>query len=119
MKPTNIFVKTSDSIDLVASEVGAALGVALARVEADGEVYFEAANDIETISIFANDYEDLPGLPLSQYQVDVEVIGYYDDARRLRRARALFDALRRLKRYPLLLADNAERKLDEYEPTKS
>lgn len=119
MRPTNVFVKTSDTIEQVASAVGAALGGELERIERDGELYFEAANSVETVSVFQNDYEDLPELPLSQYQFDVEIIGYYADKRRISRAREIFVSLKKTSRYSLLLADNAERRLDEYEPPYS
>jgi len=118
VKTTNIFIKTSEPLDQVAGAIGEALGVEFAKQSSNGEVFFEASDDIETISVYLNDYEDLPDLPLSQYHACVEIVGYYGDTRRLQRARALFNSLKELKRFSILLADNADVRLDEYEPVK-
>ncbi len=113
MRESDVYLKTTASLNEVATLVRDELGLAIAYQELDGEPFFVGLDGNRRITLGPNEFLEPEYDPIAEYSFELSVDGADDEAR-LAYARRLFERLRAL-RQPVLLVDNLV-VVDRYEP---
>ncbi len=118
----DILVNAELSLDGLAKEVEALLGIPSHCVTENDETWYEYQDEHTFLTLGNHDYVNDQGIDFESYEYDIEVFAINIKAAEERQqwlyesARRIFHTLQETQKYALVLVDNLQVKLEEFIP---
>ena len=119
-RPMDVFIASKESLEDFVKELETLLKLPAQRFSDEYETWYVLYDDHTLYSVGDHEYVNDNNVPFEDYQYDIEVQAtniidaderkkHLEDA-----AYQLFNLLKQTKKYPLMLVDNLQIKLDEF-----
>jgi hypothetical protein len=121
-----VFVRAEADLADFAKELEQLLGIDLRRESDDYGTWYEFINPRAAVTLGEHEFINDRDLKFEDYRYDIQVralrIKTDDPNEPLRRrdefARSVFEKLKATRKYPLMLVDNLQTKLEEFHPVR-
>jgi len=117
-----IFVDSHAPLEDFALEIESLLGIPLERFSDEWETWYEFGDEHITLMVIAHEYENSQNIHFEDYRYDIEVraLNTQTEAEcekwRGDSARSIFQKLKELNKYPLMMVEDLGVKLDQFDP---
>jgi hypothetical protein len=121
-RPMDVFLVSKASLEDIVQELEVLLKMPAQRFSDDYETWYVLHDDHTLYSVGGHEYINDNDVHFEDYQYDIEVqaTNIKDAGERAKHledaAYQLFNCLKQTKKYPLMLVDNLQIKLDEFHP---
>ncbi|MBA2285345.1 MAG: hypothetical protein H0W02_07690 [Ktedonobacteraceae bacterium] len=118
----DIFVNTEESLEEFTNVLESLVGISAQRCSTNDEIWYELQDERTSLSVGTHEYINNQGMNFEAYRYDIEVreINIREAEERVQwlhdTAFMIFNRLKDTRRYPLLLADDLQKKVEEYQP---
>ncbi|MDQ2905566.1 MAG: hypothetical protein M3Y81_18735 [Chloroflexota bacterium] len=118
----DIFVNTEESLEEFTEVLASLVGMSAHLCSTNDEIWYELQDERTSLSVGTHEYVNDQSMNFEAYRYDIEIkeINIREAEERIQwlhdTALMIFNRLKETRRYALLLADNLQKKVEEYQP---
>jgi hypothetical protein len=121
-RPIDVFIASKASLEDIVKELESLLKMTPQHFSDGDEIWYEFQDEHTLYLVDKHEYVNDRGIKFEDYQYDIEIVSlnikdidakakHLEDT-----AYRVFNLLKQTKKYPLMLVDNLQIKLDEFHP---